>query len=76
MAILKAVFSGTWRSIRLDGDAIGDHMELAYSRIGRVIALYVVAIVSFCFPHLVDVKAFRILSVLFALSFALVMCVL
>ena len=32
-------------------------MGEAYSRMGRVIALYVAVIVSFCLPHLVEVSA-------------------
>ena len=41
-------------------DAIGDHMVEAYSSMGLVMALYVARIVSFCFPHVVDVSALSI----------------
>ena len=45
-------------------EMMGPQMEQAYSRMGRVIALYVLMIVSFCFPHVVDVSALSILIVL------------
>ena len=41
-------------------DAIGDHMVETYSSMGLVMALYVARIVSFCFPHVVDVSALSI----------------
>ena len=41
---------------------------------GRVMALYVWSIVSFCFPLLVDVSAFRMLSVRFALLVLVLIC--
>ena len=55
-------------------DAIGFHIELAYSIVGRVIALYVSTIVSFCFPHCVAVRALRIFMDFCAFSFVLSMC--
>ena len=55
-------------------ETIGDQMVLAYTRIGRHIVLYVVVIVSFCFPDLVDVSALSMLVVLFALSCVVLMC--
>ena len=36
-------------------DASGDHMVETYSSMGLGMALYVAMIVSFCFPHVVDV---------------------
>ena len=42
--------------------------------IGLVIVLYVVTIVSFCLPQVVDVNAFSSFIVLVALSFVLSMC--
>ena len=41
-------------------DAIGDHMVETYSSMGLVMAVYVARIVSFCFPHVVDVSALSI----------------
>ena len=38
-------------------DASSDHMVETYSSMGLVMALYVAIIVSFCFPHVVDVNA-------------------
>ena len=48
-------------------DMIGLHIVFAYSKMERVIALKVETINSFCLPHLVEVSAFRMLSVCFAL---------
>ena len=45
-------------------DASGDHMVEMYSSMGLVIALYVVSIVSCCFPHVVDVSVLCINVVL------------
>lgn len=47
---------------------------LAYSSMGRVIVLYVSMIVSFCFPHLVEVRAFSMFNVLLAFLHVLLMC--
>ena len=54
---------------------IGDHDVDAYSNIGRVMALYVVMIVSFCFPQEVPVSALRMLSVCLAFLRVFWMCV-
>ena len=48
-------------------DASGDHMVETYSNMGLVTALYVAMIVSFCFPHVLDVIAWSICIVLRAL---------
>ena len=53
---------------------MGDHTVEAYSSIGLVTVLYVVVRVSFVFPHVVEVSAFRMLRVLFALSVVCLMC--
>ena len=45
-------------------DASGDHMVETYSSMGLVMALYVAMIVSFCFPHVVDVSALSICIVM------------
>ena len=42
-------------------------MVFAYSKMGRVIALDVETINSFCLPHLVEVSAFKMLRVCFGL---------
>ena len=42
---------------------IGDQMVLAYSRMGRVMALYVFVMVSLDLPHVVDVSDLRMLIV-------------
>ena len=47
-------------------DASADHMVETYSSMGLVMALYVAMIVSFCFPHVVDVSALSICFVLCA----------
>ena len=57
-------------------DASGDHMVETYSNMGLVMALYVVSIVSFCFPHVVDVSAFSICIVLRAFVVVISMCLL
>ena len=48
-------------------DEMGDQIVLAYSRMGRVIVLYVVLSVSFDFPQCVDVNALISLVVSVAL---------
>ena len=48
-------------------DMIGLDMVFAYFKTGRVIALNVETFNSFCLLHLVQVSAFRMLSVCFAL---------
>lgn len=55
-------------------EAICDQVVLAYSRMGLVIALYVVAIVSFDLPHCVVVSALRMLTVFLALSTVFFVC--
>ena len=45
-------------------DASCDHMVETYSTMGLVMALYVSRIVSFCFPHVVDMSALSICIVL------------
>ena len=45
-------------------DASGDHMVETYSSMGPVMTLYVAMIVSFCFPHGIDVSALSICIVL------------
>ena len=45
-----------------------------YSKMGRVIALNVKTINSFCLPHLVEVSALKMLSVCFALVTVMFIC--
>ena len=55
-------------------DIVGLHMVFAYSKMGQVIALNVETINSFCLPHLVEMSAFRMLSVCFALVMVTFIC--
>ena len=48
VAVLNAGFCMTSSLLMLVQDAIGDHMEQAYSRAGRMTAVYVAMSVSFC----------------------------
>ena len=57
-------------------DASGDYMVETYSSMGLVMALYVAMIVSFCFPHVVDVSALSICIVLRAFVVVIYMCLL
>ena len=52
VAILRALFCTVCSVCRLVLEMMGDHMVLAYSRVGLVMALYVVVSVSFCLPSL------------------------
>ena len=58
VSILSAVFCICSLLMFVSG-AIVNHMVETYSSIGLVMALYVARIVSFCFPHVVDVSALR-----------------
>ena len=55
-------------------DIIGLHIAFAYSKMGRVIALNVDTINSFCLPHLIEVIAFRKLSICLALLLVMLIC--
>ena len=74
VAILSAVFCTICSLFILVLAAVGDQIVLAYSSVGRVIALYVVVIVSFCFPQFVDVSALSILRVFPAFCLVFSMC--
>ena len=50
------------------------HMVFAYSKMGRVIALNMETINSFCSSHLVELSAFRMLSVCFDLLMVTFIC--
>ena len=75
VAILSALFCIVCNLSMFDCAIVGDHMVEAYSSMGRVIALYVVTRVSFCWPQLVYVRFLSMFSVLFAFSSVLLMCV-
>ena len=64
VAILSAVFCVICSLLMFVSDASGDHMVETYSSMGLVMSLYVAMIVSFCFPHVVDVSALSICIVL------------
>ena len=76
VAILSAVFCVICSLLMFVSDASGDHMVETYSSIGLVMALYVAMIVSFCFPHVVDVSALSICIVLRAFVVVIYMCLL
>ena len=57
-------------------DAIDDHTEEAYSRVGLITALYVAMSISFCLPRPVAVSAFMICRGVCACTEMLWMCVL
>ena len=76
VAILGAVFYGICSLLKFVSDASGNHMVETYSSVGLVMALYVAMIVSFCFPHLVDVSALSICIVLRAFGVVISMCLL
>ena len=60
VAVFNAAFCMTYSLLMLAEDAIGDHTEEAYSRVGLITALWVAISVSFCLPHPVAVSAFMI----------------
>ena len=72
--VLNAVFCTVCSFDRLVLEIMGDHTVLPYSRIGRVIALYVMPRVSLFLPHFALVRALRMLSVVLALLTVLLMC--
>ena len=76
VAILSAVFCVIRSLLMFVSDASSDHMVETYSTMGLVMALYVAMIVSFCFPHVVDVSALSICIVLCAFVVAISMSLL
>ena len=74
VAILSAVFCVICSLLMFVSDASGDHMVETYSSMGLVMALYVARIVSFCFPHVVDMSALSICIVLRAFVVVISMC--
>ena len=73
VSILSAVFCVICSLLMCVSDASGDHMVETYSSMGLVMLLYVASIVSFCFPHVVDVSVLSICIVLctFAVVFSM-----
>ena len=76
VAIQSAVFCVICSLLLFVSDASGDHMVETYSSMGLIMALYVAIIVSFCFPHVVDVSALSICIVLRALVIVISICLL
>ena len=76
VAILSTVFCVICSLLMFVSDASGDHMVETYSSMGLVMALYVAMIVSFCFPHVIDVSALSICIVLRAFIVVIYMCLL
>ena len=76
VAIPSAVFCVICSLLMFVSDANGDHMMGTYSSMGLIMALYVVMIVSFCFPHVVDVSVLSICIVLRAFVVVIYMCLL
>ena len=76
VAILSVVFCVICSLLMFVSDASGDHMVETYSSMGLVMAFYVAMIVSFCFPHVVDVSALSICIVLCAFVVVISMCLL
>ena len=74
VAILKAVFCIICNLFICVCEIMGDHIVQAYSRRGRVSALYVCMSVSFCFPQLVEVSALIMFSDFFAFIIVFCMC--
>ena len=64
VAILSAVFCVICSLLMFVSNAIGDHIVEMYSGMGLGMALCVSRIVSFCFPHVVDVSDLSICIVL------------
>ena len=76
IAILSAVFCVICSLLMFVSDASGDHMVETSSSMGLVMALYIAMIVSFCFPHVVDVSALSICIALRAFVVVISMCLL
>ena len=74
VAILSVVFCVFCTLLMFVSDTNGDHMVEMYLTMGLVMALYVARIVSFCFPHVVDVSALSICIVFRAFVVVISMC--
>ena len=76
VGILSVMFCVICSVLMFVSDASGDHMVETNSIMGLVITFYVARIVSFCFPHVVDVSALSICIVLRAFVVVISMCLL
>ena len=76
VAILSAVFCVICSLLMFVSDASGNHMVETYSSMGLVMALFVVRIIYFCFPHVVDVSVLSICIVLRVFVVVISMCLL
>ena len=76
VAIMSAVFCVICSLLMFVSEASDDHMVGTYWSMGLVMTLYVVLIVSFCFPYVVDVSALSICIVLRAFVVVISMCLL
>lgn len=65
VAVLSAWFWIVCSLVMFVFDVMGDQIVFAYSRIGRVIVLYVVVRVSLALPQCVDVRALSMFMVCF-----------
>ena len=74
MATRKDVFCIVCNLFRLVSFVSGPQIVHPYSRMGRVIVLYVFIIVSFVFPHCVPVRALCMFIVSCAECFVFFMC--
>ena len=74
VVILRTVFCVIYSLFMFVSDASCDHIVKTYSSIGLVMVLYVARIVSFCFPHVVDVSALSICIVVSAFVVVISMC--
>ena len=72
--VLSAEFCTVCSLFLLVSVMMGDHIVLAYSNVGLVIALYVVSNVSFVFPQCVVVSDFRMFTVFLAFVTVFCMC--
>ena len=71
-----AVFCVIYSLLMFVSDATGDHIVETYSSMDLVMAWYVARIISFCFPHVVDVSALSIYIVLRTFVVVISMCLL
>ena len=77
VANLHAVFCVICSLLMCVSDATGDHIVETFSSMGLVMALYVARIVSFCFPHVVDVSALSIYNIVLRVFVVMIyMCLL
>ena len=76
VAILSVVVCVIYSLLMFVSGANGNHMVETYLSMSFVMSLYVAMIVSFCFPHVVDVSAMSICIVLRTFVVVISMCLL